>query len=252
MWPAEPAGRWHRAGQRCAAQMNGGHGRASQDSAAAQNPAYRLASHFRRRAAAQGDSAPAWAAANEVQRGGKPVHAGTTRSCRTSQRKPLSVAAGSSFISSAGAVVGRQPAPQAVARIARVAGDEQLRGHFAERGVAQLHVDVRRAPGVGHRPDGAKAQLPLCVALRAAEALERVVHRIGGGLGARVAVVARPRRHCQISTVAPSIARPCVSTTRASRPKCSPWPGARAARVLHAREDRRPRSRPAFAPGRGG
>jgi hypothetical protein len=43
MWPAEPAGGWHRAVRRRAAQTNGGHGAGDRT---AQNPAYRLAFTF--------------------------------------------------------------------------------------------------------------------------------------------------------------------------------------------------------------
>ena len=114
-------------------------------------------------------------------------------------------------------------APQEVARIARVAGNEQLRGHFAEAGVAQLDVDVRRAPRVGHRLDAAKAQAAVAVAAAGAEALEGRrrtarqpgARRGGGTRRARRIARSRPRRRRWRG--------------RWCRPAAAPGPGARRA-----------------------
>ena len=75
-----------------------------------------------------------------------------------------------------------------VAGVAGIAGDEQLRGHFAEGRMAQLDVDVRRAAGVGHRPDGAEAVAAAASLRVAAEALEAGVDALAGA--ARMAVAA--------------------------------------------------------------
>ena len=61
---------------------------------------------------------------------------------------------------------------QEIAGIAGIAGDEELRGHFAEGRMAQLDVDVRRSAAVGHRPDGAEPVAAAAVAAGRAESLK--------------------------------------------------------------------------------
>jgi MFS transporter, PPP family, 3-phenylpropionic acid transporter len=80
-------------------------------------------------------------------------------------------------------LVAREPAEQEVPRVARLVGQVELGGQRAAAARRDPHVDVRRAPRIGDRPDGAEVKAAIGLGHGAAVALEvRVAlgHRAAG------------------------------------------------------------------------
>src|SRR5260221_2584141 len=106
--------------------------------------------------------------------------------------------------------VAAERAVEAVALVARLALDEYLRGELAPPAFLHGEVDVRRAPGIRHRLDGAKRVAALGIGHHRAVALEIVVARALAlahmvGLARRVAL---PDLHLGAGARAPAAAGP--------------------------------------------